>query len=270
MSDLTASLATPENTTSTEAPATAAPVKHLSELEQVDALLSGKPIQPETAQAPTPGGDADVAQEGDDDQAPETDDQGGDDASQIDYAKEIPLNNGEKMTVGALKDFYQGYDAKVVDLIERENKVMTQYTELQEMGQYLNLPPEAREKIAQQQIQHLQQQHGLMLQAIPEWKDQAAFEKGRIQIHQLGEEYGVDLSRVTDHRVVKMLNDYATLKARIKTAKASVKQVKTSEPKAINRVQSGRQTDLQTAVSTAKKSGNVADQLKAVDMLLKG
>lgn len=210
MSDLSGSVAAAETTASTPAE----PTKQLTELEQVDQLLSGKP--PEKAAAAAPPGDGAAASEGqqDPDTEQETDAGEGDGASTVDYTQEIPLSNGEKMTLGELKDHYQGYAAKVVDLIDRENKVMGQYQQLQEMSQYLNLPAEKRQEIAQQQVQHLREQHGLMLEAIPEWKDQAVFEKARLDIHNLGTEYGVDLSRVTDHRVVKMLNDYAKLRGR--------------------------------------------------------
>jgi len=240
----------------------------LTELEQVENLLSGKTL-PETAPEPAPGGDpeAEAASEEDPQGEPETAEA---EAGAVDYAQEIPLSNGTKVTLGELKDFYQAQDARTVELIERENKVMVQYAELQEMGQYLQLPPEVRTRIEQQQTQHLQTQHALMLAAIPEFKDQAAFQKGRTAIFELGGEYGVDLSQVTDHRVVKMLHDFSRLKSAIKTAKASVKQIKTPEPKAKVPTPTTKATDLSNAVSRAKQTGNQADALQAVDMLLRG
>lgn len=266
MSDLSGSTIETPDTTSQEVPKDENGPK-LSELEQVENLLSGK--QPERAPDTAPGREPAAAKESDADADtdPET---GNPDAATVDYTQEIPLSNGTKVTLGELKDAYQTFDAKELALIERENKVMSQFNQLQELGQYLNLPPEERQKIQQQQAEHMHAQHGLMLEAIPEWKDKAAFESGRAAIFELGKEYGVDLSQVADHRVVKMLNDFTRLKAAIKTAKATVKAVKSSEPKAIPKQVQHKATELSNAVATAKRTGNIADQLSAVDMLIKG
>lgn len=249
------------------------PENKLSQLEQIDQLLSGKPKAPEKAPAtPEPGGDPKPGEHDvqDPNASQETEQAEEEGATGIDYAQEVPLSNGEKLSIGALKDFYQGYAQKELAMVERENSLMTRTNELQELSQYLQLPDEARQVIAQQQTQYLREQHGLMLQAIPEWKEQAVFEQARGQIFDLGKEYGVDLSRVADHRVVKMLNDYAKLRASIRKAKDTVKPIKTTEPRPPVRQPAGRGADLQTAITKAKTTGNVADQLSAVDMLLKG
>lgn len=259
MSDLNSSTALP-----TEQPSAQAAT--LSELEQVENLLNGK--TPETAPEPAPGGDAEaVDSEVDAEQEAETLDPA---APVVDYTQEIPLSNGQKMTLGELKDFYQGHDRVLMELVERENKVMTQYAELQEMAQFVQLPPEMKQQIAAKQAAYLQDQHAAMLNAIPEFKEATAFQKGRAAIFELGTEYGVDLSQVADHRVVKMLHDFSRLKAAIKSAKANVKPIKTPEPRAKVPAPTTRATELSTAISTAKNTGNQADQLKAVEMLLKG
>lgn len=269
MSDLTASPIITENTESqpTSQPPGEPKRPELTPEQQVADLLSGK--VPEKEPDTAPGRDPAAEQEGKTEEGdPET---GNDDPDEaFDYTQAVKLANGQSMTVGELKDFYQGYDAKVVDLIERENKVLTERNDLQEMAQYLQLPPEVRERIAHEQQQHLAAQHGLMLDAIPEWKDRQAFESGRLAIFDLGKEYGVDLTKVTDHRVVKMLNDFSRLKSAIKTAKANVQQVKGKEPKAIPKGPRVNGTDLSNAVSRAKATGNIADQTAAVDLLLRG
>lgn len=255
----------------TSAPAEPAAVEpELSPAEQIENLLSGKPKQPEKAQdAADPGGDPNTADAA---AKPEQQPEGADatdDESGIDYAQEVPLSSGEKLSVGELKDFYQDFAARQLDLVERENSLMTRRTELEEVAGYLQLPPEVQQRIQQQQGQYLREQHGQMLEAIPEWKDQKVFEQARGQIFELGKEYGVDLSRVADHRVVKMLNDYAKLRASIRTAKANVKQMKTSDPKAPKVQQNGRNTDYDNAKARALHSGNIEDQVAAVDMLLR-
>lgn len=267
MSDTIAQTESTENTQQ----ATAQPVKpERTQLEQIDDLLQGKPVTPEKAPAaPEPGGDAN---KGEQQQQPESEAETTEeeDTSGIDYGKEVPLSNGEKMSIGALKDFYQGHAQRELAMVERENRVMGQYAELQEMSQYLQLPEGARERIAQQQGQYLREQHTAMLEAIPEWKDQAVFERSRGQIFELGKEYGVDLSRVTDHRVVKMLHDYAKLRGQIKAAKINTKPVKSSDPKSPVQAPANKGGELQQRIDRAKQTGNMADQILAVDALLRG
>lgn len=261
-----------ESTTQDTQTATAqgVPAVEVPALQQIDELLGLAPKKTEPEKAPETAPGREPAAEGkqDTEESQETEQTEGGKA--FDYAQEVPLSDGEKKTVGELKDFYQGYARTALELTERENRVMAQYAELQEMGQYLQLPPEAKQRIAQQQHAYLREQHGLMLQAIPEWKDNAVFEQARGQIFDLGKEYGVDLSQVSDHRTVKMLNDFAKLRAAIRGAKANVKPVRTTEPKAPAQAPQGRATDLQQAQATAKRTGNIADQMKAVDLLLNG
>lgn len=248
------------------------PVKELSQLEQIDNLLSGRKTPEKEPASAEPGREPVSAdpQAKDPTEAPETDQPEEEQDTGIDYAKEVPLANGEKLSIGALKDFYQGFAQKELALVERENRMMSQYQEMQELGQYLQLPEEARQRIAQKQQAYLSEQHALMLQAIPEWSDKATFERARGQIFDLGKEYGVDLSQVSDHRVVKMLNDFARLRGAIKNAKANVKPIKSESPKAPVLNRDGRNTDLQQAIDTAKRTGNVADQVGAIDKLLQG
>lgn len=236
--------------------------------EKVADLLSGK--EPEKA-SPTPeaSGDAETGAEAQPEQEAEQAEAEAEQPGAVDYKQEIPLSDGTKVTLGELKDHYQAHAANLAALIDRENQVMQRHSELQEMAQYLQLPPEVKQQIEAQQRDYLQAQHGLMIGAIPEWKDAAAFEKGRTAIFDLGKEYGVDLSKVTDHKVVKMLHDFARLKGAIRTAKASVKPVRAPEPRpAPSRAQGN--PDLQNAIATAKRTGNHNDQVQAVDMLLRG
>lgn len=274
---------TTTTTSTSEAPAVAAaapaqPAPRLSDAEQeaaVEALLSGKTVTPEKAPAAAPGGDAAAASEapaGTEGEAetPPAPDAQNETESGVDYALAVPIADGETLTVGELKDHYQASAAREVEMIERENKVMADTEELQRFAQYLNLTPEDRQHIANQQLQHLQRENGLMMQAIPEWKDQAVFQKDRLAIFDLGKEYGVDLTTVSNHKVVKMLRDFSRLKTQIKTARAGLKQVKAPEPKAIQQNQNGKATELSNAVNRAKQTGNIADQTAAVDLLLRG
>lgn len=244
------------------------PVKDTRTAEQqVADLLSGKTTPEREQPLPEAGREAEPEQTEEPEAEPETEQPAEDEAPKLDYKLEVPLSNGEKITLGELKDHYQQHEQKLIELIDRENRVMSQVAELNELGQYLQLPPEVKEQLAAQQRQHLQAQHGLMLGAIPEWQDAAAFEKGRAAIFALGQEYGVDLSKVADHKVVKMLHDFARLKGAMKTAKASVKPVRQQEPKPVRGV-TAQQGNLQAAIDTAKRTRNHADEVRAVDLLL--
>lgn len=264
--------ATPVPAAQAAAPAQPAPEKDLrTPEEKVADLLAGK--NPEKEPDAAPGREAKA-----DDESPEKgEQQAADDAPETDeesedvkafYAKEVKLSNGESMTVGQLKDLAQDHAAAVLELTERENRVMTRYNELQEFGQYLQLPPEALQRVQRLQSQHLYEQHVAMLEAIPEFKDQAAFEKGRAAIFELGKEYGVDLGQVGDHRVVKMLHDFARLRAQIKTARANLKTVRAPEPKAKPAPINGQGGELAQRIATAKQTGKESDQLAAIDLLL--
>ena len=72
-----------------------------------------------------------------------------------------------------------------------------------------------------------------MLDAIPQWKNAVEFDKGREAIYDLAKSYGLerDISKVVDHRVIKMLYDFSRLKTGIRTAKDEVKQMTNSDPK---------------------------------------
>lgn len=257
---------------SQQAPATEVPATNDTRTaeQKVADLLSGK--EPEKAPpVPEAGGDAETGAEAT--AEPEAEQAAGEEEEKpdgVDYKQSVPLSDGTKITLGELKDHYQAHAANLTALIERENQVMAKHSELQELAQYLNLPPELREQISQQQRAHLQAQHGLMIGAIPEWKDAAAFEKGRAAIFDLGKEYGVDLGMVTDHKVVKMLHDFARLRSAIKTAKANVKPVKAQDVRSAPGKVPGGNPDLQSAIQTAKRTGNHNDQVAAVDLLLRG
>lgn len=261
MSDLNGSQLAPEQ----EVPATN---DTRTAEEKVADLLSGKPEREQPK--PEAGGDAEPGAEAQPEEEAEQAEPEAEQPEGVDYKQSIPLSDGTKITLGELKDHYQAHASNLAALIERENQVMAKHSELQEMAQYLQLPPEVRERIEAQQRQHLQAQHGLMIGAIPEWKDPAAFEKGRAAIFGLGEEYGVDLSKVTDHKVVKMLHDFARLRAAITTAKANVKPVRAQAPRPTPAKAPSGNPDLQTAIQTAKRTGNHNDQVAAVDLLLRG
>ena len=233
------------------------------EVDQVAELLSGKDL-PEEATAVEPGGDTENEEEAAEEEAPEEEAPEG-----VDYAAEIPMSDGSKVTLGALKDAYQDQQKQVLDIQERENTLMARYSEMQELSQYTQLPPAKLESIRQQQQQYLQKEHELMLQVLPELNDRTQFEASKGRIVTLAKEYGIEeaVGKITDHRIVKLLHDFASLKHQIRTAKDNVKPLRSKDPKARNRA-AGKIDAATAAAQKANETGSMADQISAVSALL--
>lgn len=179
------------------------------------------------------------------------------------YAREITLQDGEKTTIGALKDAFQTRAASEADIIERENRMLVQTRALNELAETLNTVPEhIRQAAVAQRENFVKAEFQNLLTAIPEWKDAVAFDSGRKAVFALAAEYGLeqDMGAVVDHRVVKLLHDYARLKANIRQAKETlVPKVEASAP-------TGRKP-IPTPRTNNRPQGMTA-QLAAIDALI--
>ena len=191
---------------------------------------------------------------------------------EIDYEKEIPLSTGEKVKLGALKDAYQAQHTKTLEMTERENKLMRQQDEIERLASHLNtMPPELIGKAQADIQQTLQREHHLMLEAIPAWKDKTQFDLGRGAIHELASEYGAEklVAGVSDHRIVKMLNDFAQLKAAIKASGAVIKPLRSKEPAGkVQPIRSAGQ-EVDSLINRAKASKSQSDQVAAINALFR-
>lgn len=117
-----------------------------------------------------------------------------------------------------------------------------------------------------------------LLQAIPEWSDR---EKAKVETQSmvnLAKTYGFspeDLAGVYDHRVIKLLRDFAVLKGTEVAAKQAVNKV-SKAPKVLGtrgrKVQSSEQIDalIQQARNAPAKSRQQAELAAAKAILLKG
>jgi len=191
----------------------------------------------------------------------------------IDYAQEVPLQSGDKVTLGELKDYYQAQASATLELQEREQSLTKQRGDIEHLLSTLQaLPPEIVAKAQDDIKAQLQTEHVRMLEAIPAWKDQAAFEKGRGAIHALAAEYGVEriIGQVSDHRLVKMLHDYATLKAAVKAAGSNVKPIRSSDPKARAASPNSASGETEALIQKAKQTGQSADRMAAISKLIRG
>lgn len=231
-------------------------------IEQISDLLMGKALPAEEPTAEVPTGDSETESEAQPEPEAEVPDG-------IDYAKEVPLRDGTKVTLGELKDHYQDRQARILETQERENALNTQMQELTDLAQYVQLPPQQMEVIKARQEQYLTQQHQLMLQAMPELNDKAAFTKAKQGIMSLASEYGVQdiVANVSDHRVVKLLKDFVELRDSIKAAKDNVKPLRSSEPKAVNKP-AGKPDAAAQAALRAATTHKMGDQIAAISALI--
>jgi hypothetical protein len=257
------------------------PEPTMSELEQVHELLYPKDQKnPEKEPEPAPGREPDAAKASEEtpaEEAPETEEPDAEAESDADkkafYAKEFTLNDGTVWTVGEAKDLAQEYQSKTVELIERENQVNARHYQLQRMTQYMNLTPDQLAEANEQNRQQLTREFQNMMTAIPEFKDPIRYEKARTDMYADLRPYGfsdAEIAQMADHRLVKYVYDTTRMRQGLKSAKDSVKRIRTPEPKAKTPIPANRTSALSQATDTAKRTGNIADQMKAVDLLLRG
>jgi len=232
--------------------------EHTDTVQQVSDLLTGN--DPETEQVAAPDGDVEAV-EG----APEAEESSG-----VDYDQEVPMTDGSKVKLGELKDYYQQYQSKQLEFQERENALMTKQQQIEELSNFVQLPKHLMERIKADQQQYLEQQHYLMLEAMPELRDKVAFTQAKEAIFDMAKEYGVQdiIGRVSDHGVVKMLNDFVKLRSGIKAAKGAVKPIRAAEPQS-KKAPLGKPDAFTQAAEKAKQTGNRHDQVAAISALFR-
>jgi hypothetical protein len=218
------------------------------------------------------GQDQDADTNNSDDDSAGDGDNAADDKTGVDYAAEIPLANGEKITIGALKDFYQGQAIRELELQERETELIGKLEESAAIAEALNVIPESiRNKVLQDRQNNLALEHGKIMTIIPDWKDRTIYEADRTAIYQMGKEYGLDgmFEKITDARAVKFLHDACKLRQRIKAAGALIKQNDKNKPKPKPGPQQNRAARQAEFLNKAKH-GSPDDKINAVSVLLGG
>jgi len=244
------------------------PLDAMGKQEAIDALLRGGASAPAVGTEPIPEKVEQGAGEIPADPEAESIPEGG----QVDYALEVPLASGEKVTLGKLKDAYQEQAQAILALSEREQAVDRKLDELRELADVLQaLPPEKVEQKVHERREYARTQHQAMLEVIPAWQDPAKFEAGRKAIHDLAAGYGPVAQRlagqVLDAPIVKMLHDFASLKAAVKAA-GQIKPTRHPEP-AAGRPTMTPQTQTAALIARAKQSKSEPDQQAAISAILK-
>ena len=93
---------------------------------------------------------------------------------EIDYELKIPMPDGkEAISLGDMKDKVTQLERTEAQYIERENAILREQQVLTEAIQAAggNVPPELKQQMDAQMMQHQERQHELMLQSMPEMAD---------------------------------------------------------------------------------------------------
>ncbi len=199
------------------------------------------------------------------------------------YKFEVKLGDGlEPTTLGALKDQFQNYsklevktEAFETSRTEFENNMIRSRGELAEI---VSLLPEGSitDALVQQATRQYAETRTMELEALvkikPEWADPTAYALAQSEILETASEYGFkrsDLNAVIDHRLIKLLHDFHTMRKRFSEANAGAKRVlDTSRQKRAKTTRGAPDKGLKDMLKQAKESPNVADKVAAVNALL--
>jgi len=147
------------------------------------------------------------------------------DEPKVDYDMEIevPMPYGmEPKTIGQLKDEVAKMHLTEQKVTERENQLSQDTRLLSDLIDSLGeLPPETMANLDQYRHQRLSREGKLLMQAIPEWSDNAIYMEDQKQMLGLASDYGfseTEFRSVADHRLVRLLRDHAKLKSRLNGA----------------------------------------------------
>lgn len=202
------------------------------------------------------------------------------------YALTVPLGDGrEPVKLGDLKDKFQDLqrvDQTRTDLEQErsdfQNEMLRSRQELSEVLKLLpNLPPELIAKAQQAHVSNLDNQRTELLALFPEWSDDSKYQSAQGEILAAVEEYGfgrADMDAVHDHRLTKLLHDFAKLKQRVAKANAKAKELRPSAPKRGTGKAPGSQSEAQRSLAdtlkTARDSSDPSTKVAAISQLLRG
>jgi len=198
------------------------------------------------------------------------------------YDLEVPLRDGaEPVTLGTMKDRMQESEDLIglrSELDDRrssfENEMMRARQELQRVVELLpTVPPALIEQAQQAHIAHVERERVALLSIKPEWRDPAAFASAKDAMLEVCAPYGftrLDLDLVIDHRLTKLLHDFASLKQRVDRASASFKAVQTQQNRGGQKQSASQKVaTAQAATKAAAQDGTPAQKTAAVDAILR-
>jgi len=144
---------------------------------------------------------------------------------ELDYDQEIevPMAYGmEKMTIGQLKDIAQDQHLEAQRIIKQQNELNLERAKLRDISSAFGITtPEAEAAVERYRQDQLPRETERMMQAIPEWEDNAVLTRDTGLMVDLAKEYGVsaeEIGGIYDHRHIRILRDYAILKQKLEGA----------------------------------------------------
>lgn len=193
------------------------------------------------------------------------------------YSTTVP---GTEHTFSEAKDALEeldGLDMRKAQLEsglrDRENDIIAKLRDASALIE--QIPAEYRTEdvlkgLASQQELRVARERQLMLDTMPEWADETKRHTEQQQVIGLGRDYGMtdaELGNLADHRIVRMMRDYAGLKALLKSADGKKTQAKTRRNPANRRApdKSGLQQ-----IAADEKAGKITAQEASTLTLLTG
>ena len=128
------------------------------------------------------------------------------------------------------------------------------------------------EKAAQDLESWQAQQRDLLIDAIPGWQDPDTLARDRDAILKVGAEYGFseeEMAYTQDARTVRMLKDFADMRAEKDAAKAISKRSKAKPGRPGRPNRNGKNGALATALAKAKQSKDIGDKAEGVAAILR-
>ncbi len=199
------------------------------------------------------------------------------------YKLSVPMRDGvEPMTLGALKDAATkagDLETLSTEIEERrstfENEMIRSRGELNAIVAMLpQIPPELVAKARDAHIENLEVERQALLSVKPEWADDKVYGQAQADILDAVADYGfsrTDLDLVIDHRLTKLLHDFAGMKKRIAAANAKAKEIRDKKPRGGQRVsEQTRRRSGRAAAAEKARTGTTGDKVAAVGNLLLG
>ena len=196
------------------------------------------------------------------------------------YALTVGFGDGtEPMTLGAMKDHIKASldmsvreDELATGKESLQNEIMKTRSELEHAIQLAQVTPEMMQQGAAAFEALLAREQTALRNAIPEMNDPEFRKTAHDQVTAIAEQYGIsgqEVNNLADHRVYKLVMDYAALRKRVTDANAKLKKTRKGSQVGTGNGQA-RPTgnDAQGAIDTAMKTGLVPDQINATAAIL--